>query len=109
MPPQDRGSVGYSSFHSGQRSGRAMASANRSSLEGQVAIVTGAAGGVGKATVELLVELGASVIAEDIDPAVSNLAGEHVIAVAGDVRAKPIAEEAVRRALERFGSVDILV
>ena len=86
-----------------------MASAGRSPPEGQVAIVTGAAGGVGRATVELLVELGASVVAEDIDAAVEELAGEHVIAVAGDVRAKSTADEAVRRALERFGSVDILV
>ena len=35
--------------------------------------------GVGSATVELLVELGASVVAEDIDPAVEELAGGHVI------------------------------
>ena len=32
-----------------------------------------------------------------------------MIAVTGDVRAKSTADEAVRRALERFGSVDILV
>ena len=39
-------------------------------LDGKVAIVTGAAGGVGSEVVRLLVERGASVIAEDIDPRV---------------------------------------
>ena len=41
-----------------------------------VAIVTGAAGGVGREVVRLLVEAGASVVAEDIDPAVAELEGE---------------------------------
>ena len=42
-------------------------------LAGVVAIVTGAAGGVGQATVELLTARGARVVAEDLNPAVSEL------------------------------------
>ena len=42
-------------------------------LEGSVAIVTGAAGGVGGEVVRLLLDAGASVVAEDIDPAVAEL------------------------------------
>ena len=42
----------------------------RAELEGSVAIVTGAAGGVGREVVRLLLDAGASVVAEDIDPAV---------------------------------------
>ena len=37
-------------------------------LAGRTAIVTGAAGGVGRATVAALRDAGASVVAEDIDP-----------------------------------------
>lgn len=42
-------------------------------LQGRTAIVTGAAGGVGRATVAALRAAGASVVAEDIDPAVRQL------------------------------------
>jgi NAD(P)-dependent dehydrogenase (short-subunit alcohol dehydrogenase family) len=42
-------------------------------LADKVAIVTGAAGGIGRATVELLVERGVPVVAEDRDDAVEEL------------------------------------
>ena len=41
-------------------------------------IVTGAAGGVGRASVEALVARGDRVVAEDIDPAVEALSSESV-------------------------------
>jgi NAD(P)-dependent dehydrogenase (short-subunit alcohol dehydrogenase family) len=47
-----------------------------SELAGAVATVTGAAGGVGKATVELLTARGARVVAEDLNPAVGELEGD---------------------------------
>jgi NAD(P)-dependent dehydrogenase (short-subunit alcohol dehydrogenase family) len=47
-------------------------------LEGRTAIVTGAAGGVGRATVAALRAAGASVGAEDIDHARSNVRGVFV-------------------------------
>lgn len=78
-------------------------------LDGQVAIVTGAAGGLGRATVRLFAELGASVVAEDIDARVNDLASERVAAVVGDVRERPTAERAVRCAVERFGDIDLLI
>jgi NAD(P)-dependent dehydrogenase (short-subunit alcohol dehydrogenase family) len=78
-------------------------------LDGRVAIVTGAAGGVGRATVALFVELGAGVVAEDIDARVGELESPNVVPVAGDVRTGRVAEEAVGRALDRFGGVNILV
>ena len=37
-------------------------------VQGKIAIVTGAASGIGRATAELLHARGAKVIAEDIDP-----------------------------------------
>lgn len=78
-------------------------------LDGQVAIVTGAAGGVGRATVARFVEDGAMVVAEDIDEAVRDLQGKHVAVITGDVRKRSTAEEAAQCALETFGSIDILV
>jgi NAD(P)-dependent dehydrogenase (short-subunit alcohol dehydrogenase family) len=78
-------------------------------LKGQVAIVTAASGGLGRATVQLFVESGASVVAEDIDAAVNELAGERVAVVVGDVRRGSTAEQAVRCALDRFGGINILV
>jgi NAD(P)-dependent dehydrogenase (short-subunit alcohol dehydrogenase family) len=58
---------------------------SRTSLDGLVAIVTGAAGGVGRACVELFAERGASVLAEHIYPKVAQLQqlGDRVLADGG--------------------------
>ncbi len=80
-------------------------------LDGSVAIVTGAAGGIGREVVRLLLAAGASVVAEDIDPAVAELETQdgRVAAVIGDVADSDTARAAVSVALERFGRLDILV
>ena len=81
-------------------------------LSGSVAIVTGAAGGVGREVVRLLLAAGASVVAEDLDPAVTELEtpdDERVATVVGDVADSATARAAVETALERFGRLDILV
>jgi NAD(P)-dependent dehydrogenase (short-subunit alcohol dehydrogenase family) len=78
-------------------------------LEGSVAIVTGAAGGVGRATVELLQSRGARVVAEDIKDEVSELDSDHVATLVGDVAEVDTARRAVALARERFGALDILV
>jgi NAD(P)-dependent dehydrogenase (short-subunit alcohol dehydrogenase family) len=81
-------------------------------LEGRVAIVTGAASGIGLATALRFRALGASVVAVDLTPAeqadLPLQAGEHVALVAADVTRQPDAERAVGVALERFGRVDTL-
>ncbi|WP_116142029.1 SDR family NAD(P)-dependent oxidoreductase [Trinickia diaoshuihuensis] len=76
---------------------------------GKVAIVTGAASGIGRAITELLVERGAYVIAEDIDPAVEALASPHVVPLVADISADGSAEKAVGLAVERFSRLDLLV
>ena len=82
-------------------------------FSGRVAIVTGAARGLGRATAERLYERGASVAVNVRDPErAEELAaslGDRALAVPGDVAADGVPEEIVRRTIGRFGRVDILV
>jgi len=78
-------------------------------LAGKVAIVTGAAGGIGRATVGLLTGRGARVVAEDVDARVDGMASDAVATLQGDVRKADTARRAVELALSRFGRLDILV
>ncbi|OLL31448.1 short-chain dehydrogenase [Burkholderia sp. SRS-W-2-2016] len=78
-------------------------------VDGKVAIVTGAASGIGRAITELLVARGARVVAEDIDPAVEALASASIAPLVADISADGSAERAVSLAIERFGQVDLLV
>src|SRR5579871_3660794 len=84
-------------------------------FSGRVAIVTGAARGLGRAAVERLLERGASVAVNIRDRAraesvVASLnAHERVIAVPGDVSADGVPEEIVQQTMTHFGRVDILV
>ena len=86
-----------------------MASVASDELAGVVAIVTGAAGGVGRATVELLTARGARVVAEDVNRSVSELEGERVATLQGDVAAPDTARRAVALANEHFGALDVVV
>lgn len=78
-------------------------------VEGKVASVTGAASGIGKATVELLHARGARVIAEDVNSDVEQLATDGIVPLVADISKDGSAEQAVGLALEHFGSLDILV
>jgi len=85
-------------------------------LAGSVAIVTGGAGGIGKAIALRLAAEGASVVIADIE---GTLAGETAaeigrlgwpaLAVPTDVCAAPSVEAMVAATLDRFGRIDILV
>src|SRR6201995_2512948 len=77
----------------------------------KVAIVTGAASGIGRATVELLHARGARVVAEDINPAVREVfkGKEGIVPFVGDVATEEAAKSVVALAVERFGKLDILV
>lgn len=88
-----------------------------SDLRGRVAVVTGATGHIGRAAVDALAELGASVALVDLDPArcddvAAELAARRGVAAAG-VAADLADEDATRavagRVLERFGAIDVLV
>jgi NAD(P)-dependent dehydrogenase (short-subunit alcohol dehydrogenase family) len=78
----------------------------------QVAVVTGAAGGIGRAVVQLLVARGYAIIAEDISPTVSELAADadgQVVVLEADVALTESARRAVSLATGRFGRLDLLV
>jgi NAD(P)-dependent dehydrogenase (short-subunit alcohol dehydrogenase family) len=78
-------------------------------LEGAVAIVTGAAGGIGSEVVAQLRAAGVSVVAEDIDPGVEKLAQDGVATLCADAAQADSARAAVAMARERFGRLDVVV
>ena len=78
-------------------------------LDGAVAIVTGAAGGIGGEVVAQLRAVGARVVAEDIDPAVEQLADDGTATLWADAARADSARAAVALALERFGRLDVVV
>ncbi|UUD64648.1 SDR family oxidoreductase [Pseudomonas seleniipraecipitans] len=78
-------------------------------VEGKVALVTGAASGIGKAIALLLHTRGAKVIAEDQDKAVEELARPGLVPLVADITEDGAAERAVALAIEQFGRLDILV
>jgi 3-oxoacyl-[acyl-carrier protein] reductase len=84
-------------------------------LTGKVAIVTGAARGIGKAIAERYGEEGAHVIVNDVDLAAEAVAqaigaaGGSALAIMADVSDKLQVDRLFDTALERFGTVDVLV
>lgn len=79
-------------------------------FQGKVALVTGAASGIGKACVDALLEKGAAVAALDIDPAINGMYGRHeVMEIVCDVTNGRALKQSVEQAVRRFGGLDILV
>lgn len=81
-------------------------------LAGRVAIITGAAGGIGRATAELFVEQGARVVLADIDAeggrdAATSL-GKAALFAPTDVSRPDSVQEAIDRAVSEFGGLDIM-
>ena len=85
-------------------------------LRAKVAVVTGSAKGIGRATTELFAREGARLVINDVDETgLMELrdqleeSGAEVEAVVGDVSVIEDAKNIVRTAVERFGRVDVLV
>jgi 3-oxoacyl-[acyl-carrier protein] reductase len=88
--------------------------ADRRGLDGRVAIVTGAARGIGRAICVELGGAGCAVVAVDLAEPRDTVAavaarGGRGHAVVADVSSAADAHRAVQQALEHFGQVDILV
>jgi 3-oxoacyl-[acyl-carrier protein] reductase len=82
-------------------------------LDGKSAIITGSARGIGRATAELFIREGASVLINDIDgdvaeQAAGEIEGETAV-FAGDLTKPGVPDELVAKANDAFGEVDIVV
>jgi len=82
-------------------------------LDGKVAIVTGSARGIGRATAELLSEQGAKVLINDLDADVAaqtagEIAGDTLV-FGGDLTQPGIPDQLVQKVVDEWGRVDILV
>ncbi len=84
-------------------------------LAGKVAVITGAARGIGRASAERLLAEGAKVVVSDIDEAqLQRTAAEigtadTVLAVRADVAIQREVIDLVQAAVDRFGGIDIMV
>lgn len=77
---------------------------------GEVALVTGAASGIGRASVDALLERGAAVVGLDLDPRVEALhARLDFLGHRCDVTSEKELERALGAAVARFGGLDVLV
>jgi 3-oxoacyl-[acyl-carrier protein] reductase len=82
-------------------------------LDGKVAIVTGSARGIGRATAELLAEQGARVLINDLDGDVAEQTSNEIdgdtLVFAGDLTQPGVSDQLVEKVVGEWGRVDILV
>lgn len=85
----------------------------RFSLQGKVALVSGAARGIGFETASLLHKHGASVVLTDLDKGAAERAasqvGERAVGIGADVTDREAMAAAVQTAIDRFGGLDVVV
>ncbi len=85
-------------------------------LEGKVAIITGAARGIGRACAELFAAHGARVVLSDIDPHPTQEAAARIqaadgdaLAVPGDVTDAAFGQRLVKATLDSYGQIDAII
>ena len=82
-------------------------------LDEKVAIVTGSARGIGRATADLLAANGARVLVNDLDGDVAEQASSEIdgetLAFAGDLTHDGVPDEMVAKAVDQWGRLDIVV
>jgi len=81
-------------------------------LDGKVAVITGAARGIGRATLEVFLAEGARVVATDLDATtLAEVArdSDQVVTVVGDVSVEDDARAMIEAAISAYGRIDVLV
>jgi rhamnulose-1-phosphate aldolase/alcohol dehydrogenase len=90
----------------------------RGELAGRIALITGAASGIGRATARLFAERGAHVVVADLNVEGADMVADELVAAYGlrrsiavpvDVTSEDAVAEMTRRAVLEYGGVDILV
>src|SRR5207302_3395024 len=81
-------------------------------LDGKVALITGAGGGMGRVATQVFVREGARVVAVDVkaeavQETVGDL-GDNAVAATGDVTRDADVQRIIRTAVDRFGSLNVL-
>ncbi len=106
LPPKDLFEVEYWSLEQAKlsRAGKPKA------MAGKIAIVTGAASGIGKACVEHLIANGAVVAALDIDKKIKTCFAQNtVLGIQCDVTNTKQLEKAIEQVVVQFGGIDMLI
>ena len=81
----------------------------RRPLEGKVALITGAAAGIGRACLQALHEAGAAVVGVDLNPEIEELQDDDRLGVICNLTDDDATRGAVEDTVKRFGGLDILV
>jgi NAD(P)-dependent dehydrogenase (short-subunit alcohol dehydrogenase family) len=93
-----------------------MAKETSMQLEGKVAVITGAASGIGLAVATMFAAEGARIVAGDwngerLDAAIAGIesSGGRIVGVQGNIADREAAEQLIDKAVRQFGRMDILV
>jgi rhamnose utilization protein RhaD (predicted bifunctional aldolase and dehydrogenase)/NAD(P)-dependent dehydrogenase (short-subunit alcohol dehydrogenase family) len=78
---------------------------------GEIALVTGAASGIGRACVEALLKRGAAVVALDVDPNIATCAGSRpdYLGLHCDVTSEGAVADALEAGVRAYGGLDMLI
>jgi rhamnose utilization protein RhaD (predicted bifunctional aldolase and dehydrogenase)/NAD(P)-dependent dehydrogenase (short-subunit alcohol dehydrogenase family) len=83
---------------------------NTPELRGKIAVVTGAASGIGKACVEVLAKQGAVVVGLDMNPAIREIFNKPgLVGIEANILDEKAVQEAIALTVQKFGGLDILV